>query len=78
MHQRVAAALSAGGRRAKEVAGLNYGKTYLSHVVTKLAKRRQKKDLQKCAFSALGPAATAPDAIFALSYKMTRQEIRVR
>lgn len=59
----------------KEVAALNYGATYLSHVVTKLAKRRQKKDLQGGAFPALGPAATAPDATFALSYKMTRQEI---
>jgi hypothetical protein len=60
---------------AKEVASLNYGSVYLSHVVTKLAKRRQKKDLQQSTFPQLGAANRAPDAVFALSYQMTKAQL---
>lgn len=63
------------GGDAKEVASLNYGKVYLSHVVTKLAKRRQKKDLQQTTFLQLGAAKQAPDAVFALSYQMTKAQL---
>lgn len=60
---------------AKGIESLNYGSTYLSHVITKLAKRGQKQYLKESTFQSLGAAKSAPDAMFALSYKMTKQEM---
>lgn len=64
-----------GDCKAKEIAQRNYGEHYLSHVITKLAKLKQKKLMRDGVCKALGPAATAPDAVFGLSYRMTKQQI---
>jgi hypothetical protein len=61
--------------KAKDISKLNYGPTYLSHVITKLARLKHKKLVREGACMTLGPAPTAPDATFALSYKMTKAHI---
>lgn len=64
-----------GDCKAKEIAKQNYGPTYLSHVITKLSRRIHRKLVREGACMTLGPAATAPDAVFALSFRMTKQQI---
>ncbi len=58
-----------------EVAVLNYSTTYLSHLLSKLSKSGHAKSLRESTLPALGAAAVAPDAAFALSYKMSKSQI---
>lgn len=58
-----------------ELAGMNYGNQYLGHLLSKLSKRRHAAELREKTLPKLGEPAVAPDAIFSLSYKMTKSQI---
>jgi hypothetical protein len=62
------------GQRS-EIAAKNYGSTYLSHLLSKLSKPGHAKELRQRTLPELGAAAVAPDAVFALSYQMTKAQI---
>jgi len=53
----------------------NYKDDFLKHLITKLSSRGHKKALHDFTLDTLGNPRTAPDAVFALSYKMKRDEI---
>lgn len=58
-----------------EVAALNYGATYLSNILSKLSRLGHAKYLREKTLPTLGASAVAPDAAFALSYKMTKAQL---
>lgn len=58
-----------------EIAALNYGPTYLSNILSKLSRLGHAKYLREKTLPALGAPAVAPDATFALSYRMTKAQI---
>lgn len=60
-----------------EITAQNYGKTYLSHLLSKLSKLGHAKELRERTLPELGAAAVAPDAMFALSYEMTKAQIEI-
>lgn len=59
----------------KELFDQSYKDNFLKHIVTRLPSRGHKKALKDFSFDKLGDPSTAPDAIFALSYKMKKNEL---
>jgi hypothetical protein len=59
----------------KELLAQNYGSGYLSHLVRKLSTRGHGKDMRERVLPELGRATTAPDALFGLSFRMTRSQM---
>ena len=58
-----------------EVARQSYRNGYLSHILTKLSRAAQAKALRETTLPGLADAPVAPDAVFALSHKMTKRQI---
>jgi hypothetical protein len=59
----------------KELLAQNYGSSYLSHLVRKLSARGHSKDMRERVLPELGRPTLAPDAIFGLSFRMTRSQM---
>jgi hypothetical protein len=59
----------------KDLFDQNYKDDFLKHLITKLSSRSHKKSLQTSTLDTLGNPRTAPDAIFALSHKMKKDDL---
>lgn len=60
---------------SKEIEGQNYGGSYLNLLLSKLSNLGHAKALRETTLPELGAAKTAPDAVFALSYSMSKAQI---
>lgn len=64
----------------REVAGQawpSYADHFYSRVKSKLSSRKQGKALGQCTFPELGAPQSAPDALFALGYRLSREELQI-
>lgn len=59
----------------KELLEQSYKDEFLRHMITKLSKRGHTESLRKSTFPYLGNPSTAPDAMFALSYQMKKDQL---
>ena len=59
----------------KELLEQSYKDEFLSHMITKLSRRGHTESLRQSTLPYLGNPSTAPDAIFALSYQMKKDQL---
>lgn len=59
----------------KELLEQNYKDEFLRHMITKLSKRSHTESLRQSTLPYLGNPSTAPDAMFALSYQMKKDQL---
>ncbi|MDZ4142277.1 MAG: hypothetical protein U1C48_09755 [Methylotenera sp.] len=59
----------------KELLEQSYKDEFLSHMITKLSKRGHTESLRRSTLPYLGNPSTAPDAMFALSYQMKKDQL---
>lgn len=62
-------------QEAPEQAWPSYADHFYSRLKSKLAVRKQGKALRNCTFPELGTAPSAPDALFALGYRLSRESL---
>jgi hypothetical protein len=64
-------------REAPGQAWSSYADHFYARVKSKLSSRKQGKALGQCTFPELGAPQSAPDALFALGYRLSREELQI-